>query len=33
LLTRIAKLEAEMKQGRYTQRFEIELALAGVVLA
>jgi DNA polymerase-3 subunit delta len=33
LLTRIAKLEAEMKQGRYAQRFEIELALAGVVLA
>jgi DNA polymerase-3 subunit delta len=33
LLTRIAKLEAELKQGRYTQRFEIEMALAGVVLA
>ena len=33
LLTRIAKLEAELKQGRYSQRFEIEMALAGVVLA
>ncbi|MCD6023901.1 MAG: holA [Fibrobacteria bacterium] len=33
LLTRIARLESELKQGRYSQRFEIEMALAGVVLS
>ncbi len=32
LLARLASLEQEMKQGRYAKRFEIETALAGVVL-
>lgn len=32
VLARLAGLEREMKQGRYAQRFEIEVALAGVVL-
>jgi DNA polymerase III delta subunit len=32
VLARLAALEREMKQGRYAQRFEIEVALAGVVL-
>lgn len=32
LLARLARLEREMKQGRYARRFEIETALAGVAL-
>jgi DNA polymerase III delta subunit len=32
VLARLASLEREMKQGRYAQRFEIEVALAGVAL-
>jgi DNA polymerase III delta subunit len=32
VLSRLAALEREMKQGRYAQRFEIEVALAGVAL-
>jgi DNA polymerase III delta subunit len=32
VLARLAQLEREMKQGRYAQRFEIEVALAGVAL-
>lgn len=32
VLARLAGLEREMKQGRYAQRFEIEVALAGVAL-
>lgn len=32
VLSRLAGLEREMKKGRYAQRFEIEIALAGVVL-
>lgn len=33
LLARLARLEWEMKQGRYSHRFEVEMALAGVALA
>jgi DNA polymerase III delta subunit len=32
VLARLAALEREMKQGRYAQRFEIEVALAGVTM-
>jgi len=32
VLARLAALEREMKQGRYAQRFEIEIALAGVTM-
>jgi DNA polymerase III delta subunit len=32
VLARLAGIEREMKQGRYAQRFEIEVALAGVAL-
>jgi DNA polymerase-3 subunit delta len=32
LLARLARLEWEMKQGRYPHRFEVEMALAGVGL-
>lgn len=32
LLTRLARLEAELKQGRYTHRFETETLLAGMAL-
>lgn len=32
VLARLARLEHEMKQGRYAQRFEIEVALAGVAI-
>jgi DNA polymerase III delta subunit len=32
VLARLAGLEREMKQGRYAQRFEIEVALAGVAM-
>lgn len=31
LLIRLARLEAEMKQGRYGQRFEVEMAFAAMV--
>jgi DNA polymerase III subunit delta len=31
LLARLARLEWEMKKGRYTHRFEVELAFAGMV--
>ena len=33
LLARLARMEWEMKQGRYTHRFEVEMALAGVALS
>ena len=33
LLARLARLEWEMKQGRYSHRFEVEMALAGVALS
>jgi len=33
LLARLARLEWEMKQGRYSHRFEVEMAMAGVALA
>lgn len=31
LLTRLARLEMELKQGRYPHRFEVEMAFAGMV--
>ncbi len=31
LLARLARLEGEMKQGRYLHRFEVEMALAGML--
>ncbi len=33
LLARLARLEWEMKQGRYPHRFEVEMALVGIGLA